>query len=327
MPLPRGTAHLLRSFAPSLNFRPGPLSKTQFFSPIQSPHILRHNIRQPLQRRCAHSPADEGFESVLDRPPTLVRTGGKHNPYGLAFLALIPIISFALGCWQVHRLNWKTDLIARYEDRLILPPLPLPPQIDLTALSSFDFRRIFTTGKFRHSGEMLLGPRIHEGENGFMVITPLDRPNGASTILINRGWIPQNKQRQEDRDPEALPKGEVQMEGLLRHDVWKKNIFTPKNKPERGEFYFPDIEQMAGLVGAQPVWVEMTMEPDYVETQERMRKGIPVGRPAEVNLRNNHMQYIVTWYALSAATTFMFYLLVKKPPSDITRRVRQNRAW
>ena len=75
-------------------------------------------------------------------------------------------------------------------------------------------------------------------------------------------------------------------------------MFTPENKPEKGEFYFPDVEQMAGLVGAQPVWVEMTMEPDYVETQERMRKGIPVGRPAEVNLRNNHLQYIVTWYVL-----------------------------
>lgn len=24
-------------------------------------------------------------------------------------------------------------------------------------------------------------------------------------------------------------------------------------------------------------------------------KGIPLGRPAEVNLRNNHAQYIFTW--------------------------------
>ncbi|KAF8423399.1 SURF-family protein [Tirmania nivea] len=327
MSLPRGTVHLLRSFAGVRQGSPSKQATSQFFSSLHNPHVLRRSIQQPLQRRFAHSPAEEGFESVLDRPAALVRTGGKHNPYGLAFLALMPIISFALGCWQVHRLNWKTDLIARYEDRLILPPLPLPPKIDLSALSSFDFRRVRTTGKFRHSGEMLLGPRIHDGENGFMVITPLDRPNGASTILINRGWIPQNKQRQEDRDPESLPRGEVQVEGLLRHDVWKKNMFTPENKPERGEFYFPDIEQMAGLVGAQPVWVEMTMEPDYVETQERMRKGIPVGRPAEVNLRNNHLQYIVTWYALSAATTFMFYLLVKKPPSNITQRVRHNRAW
>jgi surfeit locus 1 family protein len=26
-------------------------------------------------------------------------------------------------------------------------------------------------------------------------------------------------------------------------------------------------------------------------------KGIPIGKPAEVNLRNNHAQYIFTWYA------------------------------
>lgn len=27
-------------------------------------------------------------------------------------------------------------------------------------------------------------------------------------------------------------------------------------------------------------------------------RGIPFGRPAEVNLRNNHAQYIFTWYVL-----------------------------
>lgn len=129
-----------------------------------------------------------------------------------------------------------------------------------------------------------------------MVITPFDRPNGASTILVNRGWIPKSKMRQEDRDPEALPRHELKVGGLLRHDVWKKNIFTPDNRPDINEFYFPDIDQMAGLVGAQPVWVEETMSPDYVEAQERIRKGMPVGRPAEVNLRNNHLQYIFTWY-------------------------------
>ena len=107
---------------------------------------------------------------------------------------------------------------------------------------------------------MLLGPRIHEGENGFQVITPLDRPNGASTVLVNRGWIPKVKANQKDRGEGALPEGEVTVEGLLRGpNVWKKNMFTPDNKPEVGAFYFPDIEQMAGLVGAQPVWVEETM--------------------------------------------------------------------
>ncbi|KAF8476244.1 surfeit 1 [Kalaharituber pfeilii] len=297
-------------------------ASAQFFS-------FTLNMRQPVLRRMAHSPADQHeWTSVLDRPPTLVRHNRPHRPLGLAFLALIPITAFGLGTWQVYRLKWKTDLIARYEDRLIRPPLPLPPQIDTTSLSDFDYRRIYATGRFRHSNEMLLGPRIHEGENGFQVITPLDRPNGASTILVNRGWIPKAKMRQEDRDPGGLPRGEVTVEGLLRSkDTWKKNIVTPENKPEYGEFYFPDVEGMANLVGAQPVWVEETMVPDYAEAMDHISKGIPIGRPAEVNLRNNHLQYICTWYALSAATTVMFWLLVKKPPPDTARRVRTIREW
>ncbi len=105
---------------------------------------------------------------------------------------------------------------------------------------------------------MLLGPRIHEGENGYMVITPLERPHGGSTVLVNRGWIAKKFRRQESRSPEALPKEEVTVEGLLRQP-WMKNMFTPDNRPDLNEFYFPDVRQMAELAGAQEVWIEEVM--------------------------------------------------------------------
>ena len=104
---------------------------------------------------------------------------------------------------------------------------------------------------------MLIGPRLYEGEDGFMVVTPLERGNGESTVLVNRGWIPKKLANQKDR-PEGLPKGEVMIEGLLR-EPWQKNTFTPANDPKAGKFYFPDIEQMAELTGAQPIWIEATM--------------------------------------------------------------------
>lgn len=103
---------------------------------------------------------------------------------------------------------------------------------------------------------MLVGPRMREGEDGFIVVTPLER-DGQSTVLVNRGWISKKLADQKDR-PHGLPTGEVTVEGLLR-EPWKKNMFTPENKPEEGKFYFPDIEQMAQLSGSQPVWIEETM--------------------------------------------------------------------
>lgn len=47
-----------------------------------------------------------------------------------------------------------------------------------------------------------------------------------------------------------------------------------------------------------------TTEPDLLQVIDMETKGIPIGRPAEVNLRNNHAQYIFTWYA------FIFMLML-----------------
>ncbi|KAI9860011.1 MAG: surf-like protein [Trichoglossum hirsutum] len=249
--------------------------------------------RYKQQKRFSHSPADDpNFSSIVDNPPTLVKTGRRHGP-GLIVLALVPITAFALGTWQVQRLEWKTKLIAKFEDRLIREPLPVPPQVNPDAIGEFDYRRVYATGRLQHDQEMLIGPRVREGENGYLVVTPLERDGNASTILVNRGWIPKRLKRQSDRK-EGLPDGEVMISGLLR-EPWKKNLFTPDNRPELREFYFPDVQQMAALTGSQPVWIEEIMDPDLLKAYDREAKGIPIGRPAEVNLRNTHAQYIFTW--------------------------------
>ncbi|KAJ9622722.1 surf-like protein [Taxawa tesnikishii (nom. ined.)] len=264
-----------------------------------------------LQRRgYAAQPADNPeFVSIVDNPPQLIRAGKRHG-WGLAVLAVIPITAFALGSWQVQRLGWKTELIARFEDRLVRDPLPLPPAVDPAAIKDFDYRRVYATGKFRHDQEMLIGPRLLDGKDGYLVITPLERQfegyKGNTTVLVCRGWIPKDKAAQASR-PEGLPTGEV------------------TNKPEERKFYFPDVEQMAQFTGSQPVWIEETMKPDLIESYDREAKGIPIGRPPEVNLRNNHTQYIFTWYSLSLATSIMLWMVIKKPA--LRGRVRQNKEW
>jgi len=187
--------------------------------------------------------------------------------------------------------------------------------VDPNAVSEFDYRRVYATGRLRHDQEMLIGPRLFEGHDGFLVITPLERGGGGSTVLVNRGWISKDMQNQKDRK-EGLPNGEITVEGLLR-SPWKKNMFTPKNKPEEGKFYFPDVKEMAEWTGSQPIWIEETMGkisvfhnvhicviklkltwtlvPELLQIYHREERGIPIGRAPEVSLRNNHTQYIFTW--------------------------------
>jgi surfeit locus 1 family protein len=302
-------------------------------SPHRKPSSLLRQIRQQ-RRHQSSNPADSPhFKSIVDNPPVLVKSGQKHKPLGLIILGIIPITAFFLGCWQVQRLGWKSDLIAKYEDRLIRDPLPLPPVVDPDAVADFDHRRVTARGKWRHEQEMLIGPRLHDGEDGYLVITPLDRsgefPSLKSdvntTILVCRGWIPKSK-----ADPSTrlagLPTGTVTVSGLLRQP-WKKNMFTPANNPQTNTWHFPDIPEMAEHVGSQAIWIEETMQPDLLMAYDRQSKGIPIGRPAEVNLRNNHAQYIFTWFSLSAATSLMLYMVVRRGPTGARARPRLNREW
>ncbi|KAJ6264123.1 hypothetical protein Dda_0265 [Drechslerella dactyloides] len=292
----------------------------------------------PALRRFASQPGDSAtFTSPLDLPPRLVRTNRRHRPLGLAILALIPLTAFALGTWQIRRLEWKTALVSRCEDNLARPPLPLPPALDVSSIPSFDYRRVVTRGVFQHDREMLLGPRLHDGVNGYIVITPLDRSlDGGSTILVNRGWISKDladrRKRRRVGGEAALPTGEVLVEGLLR-EQGRKNMFTPENKPEKGEWYFPDIGEMAAWVASngdkkvQEVLIEETSENTVLNMMKRESRGIPIGREAAVNIRNNHFQYIVTWYSLGLATSVMFYMLIRRPPREIARKVRLQKDW
>lgn len=168
-------------------------------------------------------------------------------------------------------------MLAKCEDRLVRPPLPLglnnvrdAADVSMAGdASDFDYRRIVAVGAFRHDQEMLVGPRVREGQAGFFVVTPLElavpldgSADGAppATILVNRGWIARGQRPQAAREhsPAALPAGLVRVEGLLRAP-WKRNFFTPDNRPDKGEFYFPDVVEMARLTGSLPVWIEATM--------------------------------------------------------------------
>jgi SURF1 family len=47
----------------------------------------------------------------------------------LVALGLIPVLTFALGTWQVQRLKWKVDLIDQLSEKLQREPIPLPSRV------------------------------------------------------------------------------------------------------------------------------------------------------------------------------------------------------
>ncbi|KAG0254462.1 surf-like protein [Mortierella polycephala] len=253
------------------------------------------------------------FYSALHQSTRAQYGGRRWGPVTIG-LALCPIITFGLGTWQVQRLRWKVDLIENLEERMSLDAIPLPRKVNLNAIEDFEYRKVKVTGRFRHDQEILLGPRTRgDGQPGYFLITPFERTNG-SKILVRRGWVPREKKDQATRQ-EGLVEGEVTVEGLLRTGEQKASSLVPENNPEKNEWYSLDAEAMAKQSDSQPVVVEMILDiPQHLVKSKLIDKDIPVGRSPIVELRNNHTEYIVTWYSLCVATTAMLYILMRRPP-------------
>ncbi|RKP27575.1 SURF1 family-domain-containing protein [Syncephalis pseudoplumigaleata] len=226
-------------------------------------------------------------------------------------MATIPLATFGLGTWQVQRLRWKVNLIHDLEERSELPPAILPKIIRPERYPQLEYRRFYARGTFLHDREILVGPRTRgEGSVGYVVVTPFRRDNGQ-IILVKRGWIPLDKKEQATR-PESLVTDEVIVEGMLRQDEMR-NAFSPDNEPEQHKWFNVDVAEMAAHAGTSAILLEQLSDESPSVFGELAAKGIPIGRPPVVEVRNMHAQYAFTWYSLSALTAIMLAMMMRRP--------------
>ena len=81
----------------------------------------------------------------------------------LSFLFLLLCVAafagfVALGLWQVQRLAWKEDLIARVDARVHAAPVTAPAPGDWASVSKdvHEYRRVQLTGEYRVDGLSLV---------------------------------------------------------------------------------------------------------------------------------------------------------------------------
>ncbi|KAJ2019141.1 surf-like protein [Coemansia sp. S3946] len=231
-------------------------------------------------------------------------------------LCTIPLIAFGLGTWQIQRLKWKMALLDDVNDRMHRRPVALPLRVTAEEINRNEYRRVIVYGVYDHANEMLVGPRSYESEPGFVVVTPLVREDG-SRVLVNRGWI-----KRELQDPKLRPESQitepVTVIAFVRCSPGK-NSFMPESDPESNHWFNLDLELMAKHTGSQEVLLEVIQPESAAAAILDARNGIPLGAPSLVDIKNNHLQYTLTWYAMSAITGTMLYISLRKPRSAIAQ--------
>jgi surfeit locus 1 family protein len=213
--------------------------------------------------------------------------------------ALASLGFLALAAWQVHRLGWKEDLIARVERQVHAAPVAAPPAS--AAVSQADeYRRVRLSGRFEPR-EALVQATTELG-GGFWVLAPLRLDDGG-TVLVNRGFVPPERRAPEQH---AVPDGPVELVGLLRLTEPGGGPLR-RNVPAEGRWYSRDVAGIAAQLGVAgdvaPYFVDESADP--AQPQRWPRPGLTV-----LHFNNNHAVYAATWLALAAmAAAAVGYLL------------------
>lgn len=211
--------------------------------------------------------------------------------------ALIALV--ALGLWQVQRMHWKADLIEKLQTRSTSAAVAPPGPSDDLAL--FEFKRVKVAGRFRHDQELYVVGRSLRGNPGLHVLTPLERGGGAPALLVNRGWVPFDKQDPATR-ADGQVEGPVEVEGIVRLQR-PPGWFTPDDDPVKNNWFTIDSKKMSQVVG-MPLTGGF-----YIVADKAGTPGVfPVGRQWRLDIRNNHLEYAITWFSLAAALLVIYLL-------------------
>ncbi|WP_273793144.1 SURF1 family protein [Brucella anthropi] len=207
--------------------------------------------------------------------------------------AIFFIVFMGLGFWQVERLQWKLDLIARVDARVHAEPVAAPGPDDWANVNQKDdeYRHVTLTGTYLNDKEVLVHALTERGA-GYWVLTPMRSPNGALTF-INRGFVPSDK-----RDPslrqEMQISGETTVTGLLRMPE-PDGFFLRPNDPARNDWNSRDVAAFAQKDNLGAV------APYFIDADATANAGaLPIGGLTVVKFRNSHLSYAITWFALAA---------------------------
>jgi len=227
----------------------------------------------------------------------------RFRPTFWATVCAVPALAIllALGSWQVQRLHWKEGEIAKRQERSQGQGIPLPS--DFPDSAAVEFTRVALNGTFLHEDEFYLGARTENGRVGLNVVTPFRLEDGR-ILLVNRGWVPEQRRAPASR-AEGQLSGPQAIEALLRTDGWKGVAFAkPPNNPQERFYFWLDLPVMAEGVSAGPIVTEVYA--DAVASE--VPGGLPIGGQTRIVLKNDHLEYAITWYSFAVILAVIYFL-------------------
>jgi cytochrome oxidase assembly protein ShyY1 len=215
--------------------------------------------------------------------------------------------------WQLQRRVEKHALIAALTERLAAAPgaLPSPAQWSALTPERDEFRRVSFVATYQSGSDAMVyssGSAVREDVSGpgTWAFMPARLP-GGETVVINAGFVQNTMQDRAQEDRAVAPlitRQPVTLTGYIRFPE-TAGALTPAENIAKRLWFTRDHLAMAHALGwgqgAGPV------APFYIDLEQPVpSSSIPKPGPLEVHLKDDHMQYAITWFGLAGAVAIAF---------------------
>jgi cytochrome oxidase assembly protein ShyY1 len=240
-------------------------------------------------------------------------SANRRSVAGFGVFTLLMVTLFVgLGVWQLQRRVEKHALIAHLTERLAAAPGLLPSPAQWSALTPVrdEFRRVSFAATYQPGPDAMVyssGSAVRDDISGpgTWAFMPAVLPTGE-TVVINAGFVQNTMQDRTQQDRAVTPlitNGPVMLSGYIRFPEAAGTLTPPENLAKR-LWFTRDHLAMARALGwgeARPV------APFYIDLEQPVpASGVPKPGPLEVHLKDDHLQYAITWFTLAAAVVIAF---------------------
>ena len=135
------------------------------------------------------------------------------------------------------------------------------------------------------------------GNNGFHILVPLKTADG-NHIIFDTGWIPLAMKEKEKRLKNIF--SEINNFEAVIRTSGRKGYFQPDNDLKSNTWFFVEPTLMSNYTGIN------FENKYYLESTTNGPNGFPLGNQTRIYLRNNHLQYALTWLMIAAGLVGVF---------------------
>jgi len=240
--------------------------------------------------------------------PYSAKPGGANDPSSWlrpaiatgVLLVLLPIFISA-GIWQLGRAEEKTAIEASFQESAGMDMLRKP--VSDSEAADFRFRKLQLEGRLDSTRQILLDNIVHNGINGYEVLTPFRTNN--RTILVNRGWVRANPDRRVLPDI-AVAEDLRTLTGIVDTFPSPGMRFAaeyPADAPWPRRMLYPTQEIIAATLDTPVASYQLLLVEDQPDGFARKWKTLDLGV-------STHYGYAFQWFSFAVIATVFYVILI-----------------